>query len=713
MDHAVAAPSEPSGFFPWLREMVREEIAPYPGRAVVVARMVIAATLTMILVMTFRISGGFEGALYAFLISRDSLRSTLKSGISVAVSYTLGVSFILVGATLFASHPSARFLWFAGTAFVIFFALDTFQNFAVATGFAIILVLALPIWQTQDTAGHRVELTLWQALACVVGTVVTVAVEAVFHSVFPKDELFQGLDARLSAVEGLVEAWAGNEPVPPEIASRLVTYTVVGVSGLRRILARTVYEQLHRDRLSAVVALTGRLVDLGASSAKCPHYLADGDSERLKRLAAQIAAIRKCLAESTIPAVQSESVSAPSGIPLLPEMERTAGLIPQVFAGSESIDAYFPSMLDEEERSGGSFKKDAFQNPAHIQFALRGCLAATLCYFTYEMLNWRGIATSVTTCVLTALSNLGTSRQKQLLRISGAVAGGLILGIGSQVFILPYIDTITGFSLLFAAMTALAAWFATSGQRLSYFGLQIANAYYLVTVQGFTIQTSMATARDRVIGILLGLLMMWLAYHSFSKESAAEHMLAYFSANLRAVAELALQPGSDSPDESMKRIRALRAEIANNFQNAAAQADAVPLEFGMLRAGAMANRALVKGWQPQLQTIYLEQVALMQHRVFGAEERLAPAVRAAQDRFNEACSLILRQMADHVDGNAADHWEDLDTPLSGVSRVIENSSYSEAFSAALGLEKLSRRTRDHLVALSREIGQSHLTSRIT
>ena len=35
-----------------------------------------------------------------------------------------------------------------------------------------ILVLALPIWQTPATAEHNLELTLWQALACAVGTVV-------------------------------------------------------------------------------------------------------------------------------------------------------------------------------------------------------------------------------------------------------------------------------------------------------------------------------------------------------------------------------------------------------------------------------------------------------------------------------------------------------------------------------------------------------------
>jgi multidrug resistance protein MdtO len=710
MADAIGTTSDQLGFFPWFRSFLKEELAPYPGRGVMVARMVIAATVTMILIMTFRIPGGFEGALYAFMIARDDLRSTLKSGIAIAVSYTLGVAFVLTCAALFASNPSARFLWFAVSMFVVFFALDTFQDFAVATGFAVIMVLALPIWQTHNTAENRVELTLWQALACVLGTVITILVEAVFRSVYPKNELLQGLDDRLSTVQGLIEEYAECQPISEDVANRLAKYTIVGVSGLRRILARSRYKHLYQDQMSAVVALTGRLVDLGASSARSPHELLDGDRDRLRGLATQIEIVRKSLVESEIPPIPPDMTIAHSGIPLVPEMERTVSLIPRVFSGSTSVDAYFPSMLDLEEKTGGFFKSDAFQNPAHIYFALRGCLAATLCYFTYEILDWRGLATSVTTCALTALSNVGTSRQKQLLRITGAIAGGLILGIGSQLFILPYIDTITEFSLLFAAITAVAAWCATSSQRLSYFGLQIANAYYLVTVSGFSFEPSLATARDRVVGVMLGLFVMWLAYHSYDRASAAEHMVEFFSDNLRAVGELALQPGTDLPDRAMKRIRTLRSQIGNNFQNVTTQSDAVPLEFGAKRAENMANRALIRSWLPQLQTIYLMEVALMQHRVFGADAHLPPDIQAAQFRFNQACASLLRQMADHIDGMDADITSQLDASLAQLSRALEETSSDHSgFVAALGQERLSKCIRDELMGLSQGIGQSSLS----
>jgi multidrug resistance protein MdtO len=53
----------------WLKEFLKEELAPYPGRAALVARMCIAATIVMLLTMTFRIPFGAYGAVYALTLS--------------------------------------------------------------------------------------------------------------------------------------------------------------------------------------------------------------------------------------------------------------------------------------------------------------------------------------------------------------------------------------------------------------------------------------------------------------------------------------------------------------------------------------------------------------------------------------------------------------------------------------------------------------------
>ena len=182
--------------------------------------------------------------------------------------------------------------------------------------------------------------------------------------------------------------------------------------------------------------------------------------------------------------------------PLLDEMERTVNLMTEVFSGTQSAQEYLSS-ADQLERPM-FLSRDAFVNPEHLRFALKGCLAASACYVIYNAIVWPGISTAVTTCLLTALSTIGASRQKQTLRIAGAIVGGFVIGMGSQIFILPFVDSIAGFLVLFGLVTAVSSWFMTSSPRLSYFGVQLALAFYLIHLQEFRIQTSLGiSSRSR------------------------------------------------------------------------------------------------------------------------------------------------------------------------------------------------------------------------
>src|ERR1700677_453224 len=116
-------------FSEWFPEFLRQELAPYPGRGAVVSRMVIAATLSMIIIVTFRIPGGAIGALCAFILSRENLVATWKSGFSIVAAFAIGGIFIPIGARLFASVPFTHFLWEAGSLFLIFFLLRTLSNY--------------------------------------------------------------------------------------------------------------------------------------------------------------------------------------------------------------------------------------------------------------------------------------------------------------------------------------------------------------------------------------------------------------------------------------------------------------------------------------------------------------------------------------------------------------------------------------------------------
>jgi multidrug resistance protein MdtO len=60
----------------WFWGFLKEELAPYPGRVSLVVRMVTASTLVVIIGMTFRIPYTAFAALFALVLSRESIEAT-------------------------------------------------------------------------------------------------------------------------------------------------------------------------------------------------------------------------------------------------------------------------------------------------------------------------------------------------------------------------------------------------------------------------------------------------------------------------------------------------------------------------------------------------------------------------------------------------------------------------------------------------------------
>ena len=69
-----------------LIEMLRTELAWYPGRPALVGRMVLACTSVVLLAEIFRIPGAVLGAGFPILISRENLKATRKTAFQIGLS---------------------------------------------------------------------------------------------------------------------------------------------------------------------------------------------------------------------------------------------------------------------------------------------------------------------------------------------------------------------------------------------------------------------------------------------------------------------------------------------------------------------------------------------------------------------------------------------------------------------------------------------------
>ncbi len=694
----------------WLEQFLKDELSPYRGRTALVARMVIAATVVMMICVVFRIPYAFQGAIYALTVSRDSSQATFKSAASILSLTGIGGAYLLASAWFVISIPMLHLLWVIASFFLGFYAISTIKNFGASSTFAIMICIGVPLWDRHVSAETNVEDTLWLCLASAIGVVVTVAVEMLFSRIKPGEDIVAGVADRLAAVESLLVCFAENCPVDRLTRANVARLAVVGTSMLRRILQRSTYASDYAEQMGAVIALTGRIVDLAANLGS-PTHLSGDDREQIRLLAENVGSVRLALLTEGAPhlnAVHVTQGSVPRAIPFVAEMEKTVRLMKEALMGAQPLSVFAP-----QPSSGDPpptfFVRDALTNVAHIQFAVKGCLTAGLCYIIYNGMDWPGISTAVTTCFLTALSTVGSSRQKQVLRISGALVGGFLVAMGSQIFILPYLDSIAEFAILFVIVTAVASWFMTSSARLSYFGVQTAVAFYLIHLNSFAIEHSLSIARDRVVGILLGLIMMWLVFDQLWGASAVSDMKRAFLSAVRLLAQFAREPISRDYNVAAERSYSLREAINNNFNAVRASADGVLFEFGPSRQRDLAWRSKFRQWQPQLRLLFVTEIALWKYRSRLPGFELPHTVGAAQRAFDAELARTLEAIADRIEGRPS-QMGFFEESLARLERAVSTSEGSQPqpetadrFQAFLSLH---RRIESLTNSLRREVGNA-------
>src|SRR5215468_2299061 len=95
----------------WFWEFLREELEPYPERVQLVIRMVLAATLSMLICEAYRVPFAFQAPVLALFVSRESTQATLKAVVVMCASLVLGAVFVLVSAPFFTINATLHFIW--------------------------------------------------------------------------------------------------------------------------------------------------------------------------------------------------------------------------------------------------------------------------------------------------------------------------------------------------------------------------------------------------------------------------------------------------------------------------------------------------------------------------------------------------------------------------------------------------------------------------
>ena len=574
-------PTPPLALDSWL-ELLRKELEPAPGRMGGSLRTALAATLATLLLLILQAPTLAIGVFMIFVVSYETPYLTFKRGLMALALQSLGTGSALCLVAVSGNDPMARVIGVAAFAFIAAFVRSTATSYIQATDFAIFAIGTLYYFDSSTPAERSVHLSLWLIASGAVAIGCKIAIEYIFTNRNPFHALQREIDERLVALENLLLSYASDQNVPEmqERVTRIKRYAFMG-QGKMQALFQEIDDRHKRnsaeDIAPAFVAGLARLLDLAAAFAvhQDPSGFS-GDRARMVRLAQAVAATRKF---NWIQANSLLNVPSLSSDTELDRLEHSLWTL--VVSHTEGADSKeLPHDPLTAQPRPAWFVQDTFTNMEHVTFALKVSLSALVCYIIFNAVAWPGISTAVTTVLIAGLSSSGATNQKLIFRFLGSALGGVVFGLGCIIFLFPYVDTITPFLIVVAAVTFIAAWVSRS-PHFSYIGLQIAFSFYFVVFAGFSPPTQMSPATNRLIGILLALVVMVFV---FRPEKSIDKMRQTLARLIALQADYLEATAPSVPVEERRvKVADLRSRMEQTVATARGFAELMVYEFSRER----------------------------------------------------------------------------------------------------------------------------------
>ncbi|HIF6297876.1 TPA: FUSC family protein [Klebsiella michiganensis] len=496
------------------------ELRDAPGRANYTLRLTLSCAVLIVLFMTLHIPFLAVALIVVFYVSQPNvLMIKLVSVVFVVtVSVALGGVLLIIKWTY--DYPLIRLVASVILFFCAIYLMRVLGELGLAffvVALAVIYAQTFPSMTSQSEILVRLLLWLWVAINTAI--LVTLLVNACFQQAFPSYQFKARLVVMLRQTARLLSQSDDGTPPP----------TVTEIAGQFNQL-RSLYQQAARAT-PEIAASPQAWQSLMAAALSCSHLTAllqPGDNHPDARR--QIASQLNALADNLPAAAEIQPLIVPrdgANSAILQEITEVLARL----ARGETI----PLPQGEVEKAP-LLLPDAWSNPAYLHFALKTLLATLLCYVFYTAADWQGIHTIMLSCVIVAQPGLGATMQKTWLRIGGALLATLI-ALLLIVFVQPWTDSLSGLLAMTLPVFALAAWIAAGSERIAYAGIQIGFTFALAFLSWFGPLSNLTELRDRVIGILLGVLVSSIVHLYLWPDSEAPQLKARLAQLYRQLAQ--------------------------------------------------------------------------------------------------------------------------------------------------------------------------------
>lgn len=468
-----------------LSRIVWDELQPYEGRLGKSLRTALVCVLVVAMAMSQQVPEAALSCYLVFFASRDNAGSGLliAIGLIFAASFgiLLGVGFLMLAA----DEPMLRLGLMALFTFGGMFLSQATRAGSVAATVGFVFAFVMTLYDFIPLPELLVRALTWMWVVVFFPMAFLILMNATIGR-NPARLARNGIAAKLDAVAGLLAGQDGARASADQLLAanpeQLETYLKMGklLSLLRGDKALRLGEMAEA---STQLLLVARSVERPQDwSALAPQVKQLADAVRGDRLLA------------VMPAFDIDIAGSADARALQPALDAAARPL---------LENHVPQPPQHGSKQTSMLAPDAFTNPVYTQFALKVLLAVYITYFIYTAFDWFEIHTAMITCFYVALGSTGETLHKSTLRIVGCLIGAA-MGIASIYFLMPHMTDIGQLLLLVGAGSLIAAWVANGSSRIEYMGWQMALAFFLCVLHGFGPTLDINVAIDRIIGILIG-----------------------------------------------------------------------------------------------------------------------------------------------------------------------------------------------------------------
>jgi multidrug resistance protein MdtO len=659
--------------FSSLSQKFWQDLQPTPGRLNSSLRIVLATIIALILILVWQMPFVSVGLYFIFLIGRDSPALSLKSSLISITTVVLAIAAELAVIICTDNDPMARLLSVTVVTFIAGMLVASTNFPTLGSTWGLIYCTVIAFWESHARADTLVKNSLWLIGTFSVAVGCAVAVEYILGDRNPAERLEEQRRIRYQALDKLFTSYAQGATPEQKMAAAIPVsrLAIAGSTGMMELYNTIVERNLDTGTLPigtrVRITMQAQIMDVAAAFGL---QNVNEDSPELRQRCARIAEQCRELIPNFIPKSEKRLLKMDQ-VSVSSLLDRVEGAIHAIMTMPTEIGTTrdkemvaLPTKKVQFFIPGAIYKKDT------VAFALKISLCATLCYIVYNAVAWPGISTAVITVIVTGLSSSGAIKQRLLFRLLGSIIGGLIFGLGAISFLFPHMDSITSLIVLVAPIALLSAWTA-AGPRFNYVGLQIAFSFYIVAFEGFSAPTQLAPARDRLIGILLALVVMWFVFDQMWPVRTVTVMRRQLATVLNNEASLfRLMNSNEDHNELVQRADILRDQVGKTVATLRSMNDAVDYEFGVdrerhVRSGEMILRAAVTAG-----ALFWNQFAVLH-----SEED--------KDFLVEPALIQMRQrLADNIDAMAQAIIQKTDISITDIenlvgSGILESARYGE------------------------------------